>query len=246
MAFYEYNRSSPTFLKTEMSKLESVNFHFPLHFHSSFELLFVYEGEIEVTVDGVSYSPHAGELMLIAPDLAHSYRTKEYSKIGILIFNAGLLPEVCEETQAGVYRNPLIPDGTAYFARLKEVEGNLLLFRAELYRIAAAYTDNPPLRTTLRCGGSFVPVLSAYLEAHCTEEISEASVAKEMGYHPRYLSSLINKNFGVSFSRLLNEYRIKLACKRIRAREGNITEIYLAAGFESQSSFNRNFKAIMG
>ena len=67
-----------------------------------------------------------------------------------------------------------------------------------------------------------------------------------MGYHPRYLSSLIQKGFGASFSRLLNDYRIKAACSLLQEGKQSITDIYLSVGFESQSSFNRNFKAIMG
>lgn len=244
MAFYEYHRSNPAVLKTVVGS--SVDFSFPLHFHTSFELLYVGEGEIEVVVDKTTYHPQRGMLMLIPPDSAHSYFTREHSKIGLLIFNANVLPEICEEMRTGIYRDPVIADGEAIFHELKAAEGNVLLFRAALYRIAAAYAENPPLAAVPKGGDDFVPTFSAYMEKHCAEPLTEGTVAKALGYHPRYLSTLIRKGFGTSFCRVLNDYRVKEACVLLREGKRSVTEVYLTVGFESQSSFNRNFKAVMG
>ena len=244
MAFYETHRSSPAFLKTNVGY--NVNFNFPLHFHKSFELLYVWEGEIEVVVDRATYLPQKGSLMLIPPNSVHSYHTRQHSEIGILIFNTQFLPEIYEETQSGVYRDPVILDGEALFMYLKETEEDAFLFRAALYRIAAAYAKNKPLAALPDRGDDFAFAFSEYMEKHCTEQISEALVARDMGYHPRYLSTLIAKSFGASFCRVLNDYRVREACTLLLAGDKSITEVYLAVGFESQSTFNRNFKAIMG
>lgn len=244
MAFYEYHRSNPTFFRTAVGR--NTDFSFPLHFHTSFELLYVKEGEIEVVVDKTVYHPPKGALMLIPPDSAHSYFTREHSVIGILIFNANVLPELCTEMQAGVYRDPMIADGEALFCELKAAEGNVLLFRAALYRIAAAYAENPPIVAAPGGADNFVRSFSAYMEKHCTEPLSESSVARALGYHPRYLSTLVRKGFGTSFCHVLNDYRVKEACALLKAGEQSVTEVYMAAGFESQSSFHRNFKAVMG
>ncbi|MBQ8341873.1 MAG: helix-turn-helix domain-containing protein [Clostridia bacterium] len=243
MAFYETNRSGPSFLKTAVGR--NTDFRFPLHFHTSFELLYVQEGEIEVVVDKGVYHPRAGALVLIPPNSAHSYDTREHSVTNILIFTTGYLPEIYEETQSGVYRDPVITNGATLFSCLKEAEGDLFLLRAALYRIAAAYAKNQPLAAPAERGDDFAFIFSEYMEQHCTEPLSEKSVAKAMGYHPRYLSTLIAKSFGASFCRVLNEYRVREAC-RLLSGERSITEVYLAVGFESQSTFNRNFKAIMG
>ncbi len=244
MAFYETHRSSPAFLKTSVGR--NGNFNFPLHFHTSFELLYVWEGEIEVVVDRSTYVAPKGALVLILPNLAHSYCTRAHSETGILIFNKNYLPEICEEVQAGIRRDPMILDGKELFEELKRSEGEPFLFRAALYRIAAAYAKNKPLFTAPEREDGFAFAFSEYMEKHCTEQISEASVAKELGYHPRYLSALVNKSFGASFCRVLNDHRVRVACTLLLSGEKSITEIYLAVGFESQSTFNRNFKTIMG
>ena len=244
MAFYEYHRSNPTFLKTAMG--ESVDFQFPLHFHTSFELLYVREGEIEVVVDHTVYRPQKGAIVLIPPNSAHSYHTQQHSKIGIMIFHANVLSEIYEETRAGIYRDPVIVKGEALYEELKAAKDNVLLLRAALYRIAAAYAENEPLAEAPKHEDGFVQKFSAYMEAHCTESLTEETVARDMGYHPRYLSALIRKGFGASFCRVLNDYRIKEACALLREGEKSVTEVYLSVGFDSQCSFNRNFKAIMG
>jgi AraC-like DNA-binding protein len=67
-----------------------------------------------------------------------------------------------------------------------------------------------------------------------------------LGYNTRYLSHLINKEFGASFRDVLNECRIKEACRLLQNGKISVTEAYLEVGFDSQCTFNRNFKSIMG
>ena len=244
MAYFEATKSNPTFLKTLINK--RADFSFPLHFHTSFELLYVSQGEIEIVVGKTAYRVEAGQLVLIPPNSAHSYHTYNHSEISILVFNFNYLPEIYEETQTGVYRNPVISDGEELFSFLREAESDPLLFRAALYRIAASYSHNEPLDAVAKQSGDFAFKLSKYVEEHYNEPLSENSVAKVMGYHPRYLSALIQNNFGISFRNLLNEYRVKAAAELLRDSEQSVTDVYLAVGFDSQSSFNRNFKAIMG
>ena len=244
MAFYESEKSSPSFFKTKITT--QIDFSFPLHFHSSFELLYVREGKIEVTVDRKVYRPSAGTFVLIPPNAAHSYRSQEYSKISILIFNETYLTEIYEETKIGIYRDPVIPNSEELFYELKESENNLFLLKSVLYRIAAKYAENTVFSTVSLKDEGFVATFSEYLERHYSEQISEITAAKELGYHPRYLSYLIHKGFGTSFCRMLNDYRIRAACNLLQNTNHTVTEIYFAVGFESQSSFNRNFKSVMG
>lgn len=223
-----------------------MDFNFPLHFHTSFELLYVEEGAIEVTVDKSVYLTQGGSFVLIPPDATHSYHTPQHSRIGILILNTDLLPEIYEEMKMGIYRSPVIENGEALFQALTDAENNIMLFRATLYRIAAMYEENELLNAPAKIDDDFAFKLSTYIERHYTETLSGKSIAMAMGYHPRYLSTLIKKGFGTSFSRLLNDYRIKAACSLLREGKQNVTEIWTSTGFESQSAFHRNFKEIMG
>ena len=45
---------------------------------------------------------------------------------------------------------------------------------------------------------------------------SAKDLAKELKTNTRYLSAVVNSRFGMNYSRLLNEYRIKEMCIRDR------------------------------
>ena len=244
MAYYESQYSGAAFQKRRISY--SKNITFPLHLHESFEFLFVETGEVTLTVEGVRYHLTEGDHALVPPSAVHAYVTDSTSRVGIVIFNPGYLTELYEEHRSGILRHPVIRTGERYFDALREVEDEHYFFRSVLYRVAAAYAENEIVTPFPKRSGGFALALSEYLEAHSAEPISEESVARVMGYHPRYLSVLLRKNFGVSFRRLLSEYRVKEACRLLRMGEGSVTEVYLAVGFNSQTSFNRSFREIMG
>ena len=72
------------------------------------------------------------------------------------------------------------------------------------------------------------------------------AMAKELGYHYRYLSTVVNRCFGAGFSEVVNRYRVDLACRLLRQTDESITEIASRVGYDSQRNFNRSFKAVTG
>ena len=72
-------------------------------------------------------------------------------------------------------------------------------------------------------------------------------VAAALGLNRNYVSDCINSHTGDSFSQLVNRYRIEYAKTVLRSKpETKVTSLYMAAGFSSEQSFYRNFKAITG
>ncbi len=66
----------------------------------------------------------------------------------------------------------------------------------------------------------------------------------------RYVSQAINQEYGANFNQLLNEYRIKEACRRLNGKEGyrnmTIEGIAESVGFKSRTSFGALFKNTTG
>jgi len=246
MAFYETKNSASGFRYTLHMQNHNLTFH--AHLHNSFELLRVNSGRIRVRIEKKDYLLEANELILILPNLIHAYDSSECgSQTQFIIFSADYLPEIADKAITGELRHPILsPKSYEIFDDLLHHQQEHFLFRSDLYRIASFYEKNEFLPSSIQKDSDFSRWISDYLATHCTEQLDEKSVAKEIGYHPRYLSSLINRNFGVSFPSLLNEYRIRKAAKLLTHREASITEIYMESGFDSQCSFNRNFKRVMG
>ncbi len=80
-------------------------------------------------------------------------------------------------------------------------------------------------------------------------EYSAKDLARDLQTNTRYLSAVVNSRFGMNYSCLLNEYRIKeamhlLVDKRYAAR--NVEEISSMVGFANRQSFYAAFYKNVG
>ena len=74
---------------------------------------------------------------------------------------------------------------------------------------------------------------------------SAKDLAKDLKTNTRYLSAVINSRFGMNYSCLLNEYRIKDALHLLtdkRYAEKTIEEISAMVGFSNRQSFYAAFR----
>ncbi len=80
-------------------------------------------------------------------------------------------------------------------------------------------------------------------------DLNESKLAKLLGTNNTYLSSIINNRFGLSFTSLLNKYRIDEARKLLVSNEYahySIEGIACEVGFNSRSAFYQVFKQNTG
>ena len=78
---------------------------------------------------------------------------------------------------------------------------------------------------------------------------SSKDLAKQLKTNTRYLSAVVNSRFGMNFSCLLNEYRIKDALRLMGDKKNadkNIEEISAMVGFANRQSFYASFYRIVG
>ncbi|WP_299870060.1 AraC family transcriptional regulator [uncultured Hoeflea sp.] len=71
-------------------------------------------------------------------------------------------------------------------------------------------------------------------------------VARRLGVPSRLVSNAVNRCTGDNFSRYMNGFRIRHTQKLLRSTDLPVTEIMLEAGFVSKSSFNSEFRRIVG
>ena len=78
---------------------------------------------------------------------------------------------------------------------------------------------------------------------------SSKDLAKLLKTNTRYLSAVVNSRFGMNYSCLLNEYRIKDALRLLadkKNNEKNVEEISAMVGFANRQSFYAAFYRIVG
>jgi AraC-like DNA-binding protein len=78
-------------------------------------------------------------------------------------------------------------------------------------------------------------------------ELSLPLLARRLGTNTGHLSRAINEGLGLSFSDLINGLRARRVAAMIdEARNGDLLDLALEAGFSSKASFNRAFAATLG
>jgi len=82
----------------------------------------------------------------------------------------------------------------------------------------------------------------AYIEQHLNEELSLKEIADRFHFNPNYLSALIKKRTGLSYSSYLLSLRMQKACSLLSKTNDRIKDISLRVGFSDCSYFNRVFR----
>lgn len=237
--FYEYQRS----VETEYLRIRekgSEGFEFPLHLHKSFELVFVEKGAMTVNISGFEHTVQAGEMAIIFPGQLHAYSSPEQSRCRLCIFSADYLPDL----EPG--HTPIFAVEPGLMDRLYACRKNYFAAKSLLYSVAAHYVQGPLFEGVAQEQNALVCRVVQYIEEHYAESITLRQMAEQLGYNYRYLSGVVNRCFRTTFPRVVNRFRIDLACRLLKEGKSNITEIAGCCGFDSQRNFNRCFKEITG
>lgn len=86
-------------------------------------------------------------------------------------------------------------------------------------------------------------------ELFCAQDFSMNKMAEIIGSNAKYVSIVINKQYGKSFKSMLNEYRIQIASKRLTDpaySQYTIDAIAKSVGYSSINNFINVFKKVIG
>lgn len=84
------------------------------------------------------------------------------------------------------------------------------------------------------------------IEANYQEDFSLSALADQLHMNGMYLGQLFKKEFGISFSKYLNQYRIQRSKELLVTTNESISEISAKVGYQNQAYFYRIFKEIEG
>ena len=245
MIYYEPERANPT---NGIYHQRNKNLGCSRHLHDSFEWMYVYEGEVEITVDGKAFRVTAGQSILIFPNQIHSGRTLTHSRTYLCVFQNSLVGEFSRTAKVSAAQNPVfdIPD-PSLIDRLESADSSRYLLKSCLYEMIDLFE---------RGHGDYIPrnnkpvehveKILTFIANHYAEPITMQDAAKEIGYDYHYLSNLLQKSLRTTFRTLLNEYRISHAQYLLLTGHETVSSVAGECGYDSLCSFNRNFKEITG
>ena len=107
--------------------------------------------------------------------------------------------------------------------------------------IARRYRLEKPLATDVPVSGQIV----RYIQAH-SESVTLGEVSAQFSYHPNYISSLLRKEQGKSFSEIVLETRMDRAAVLLKGTTLSIEEISVMLGYNNTSNFYKAFREYYG
>ena len=234
----------------------SVPFDHPMHWHSFFEIEIVLSGSGECIINDVEYDMSKYNVFFMTPTDFHHVRVREPIEVINISFDEGMV----DDKYIGRLTSPvaekaysLAPDEYRRIVMAAELLKNEYEEDGESQHLLLQYVQNCILRHSStqtaaapsieHCRGAKKAII--YIETHFREDISLASVAAEIGYHPAYFSELFKRTTGETFMHYLTKLRI--ACARSMLSAGfSVSDACFVSGFGSLSGFSAIFKKICG
>jgi len=275
-------RMKPSFQKVASGPSSFVAFErsdpeFPFywHYHPEYELTLITDSQGQRLVgDGIAdYCP--GDLVLLGPDVSHSWRSGPVKSNAVKTHRAVVL----------LFRHDFLGE---HFFELKEMEGVARLLRRSLNGLAFGHTEtgrkvaeyvakipslSPAKRLTVLlsvlgdlAGESDARVLSTlkvkpicrsvdqrridaicvYLNEHFEEEIDFGEFAERFHMNQASLCRFFKRATGRTMTTYLTELRVGAAAQLLIDTDGSLLDICFRVGFGNYSNFNRQFKRIKG
>ncbi len=239
------------------------------HWHPEVELVYGIGGKTAVTVGDKSHVLKAGEMLLIAPRLLHSYRAITQSvEYEAAVFDMSLFrfrgahffdEEITKPLMRGELTFPgLIDESHECHKILRPVVSRF--FNEDRDSKAAAFADLVTLLSILSEKGFLTRVSSEdsegryddikrsirYMDDHFSQKITLAKLASIANMSPNYFCAYFKAKTGVSAFEQLNYIRIDKACDMLLDRDSSIVDIAESCGYENVGYFIRKFKEIRG
>lgn len=239
------------------------------HFHATYELYFLLEGERYYFIDNETYLVRAGDTVMIKPDRVHKTTQSgdaSHKRFLMQIDGAFIDPVLkaagfggIDEIYGAGFRILTLPGPLReeVLARVGRIRRELQLKRRD--HVAAIRLEAAGLLLSLRrCQGSGAPEASLltartvkhqkvheaarYLTEHPETGESLEELARRFYISKSYLSRIFKEVTGLSVNEFRSVSRIKRSQQMLLHSEMRITDIAGLVGFESLTYFERVFK----
>lgn len=266
----EFKRAYDSHIQEAHNKKELA---FP-HLHTLCEILYCYDGGLDVQIGTQWYSFMPGDLILIPANTVHSVHAvrSDHSRYAVVQFNPSFLanPKIPNEQKcmapfssdhltvqkripAAIVRNSEIPKLIEKI--LENRDGRRFakdLYAKEYYCALTTwileklgYCDEEAEIGNSQDILKIEPALR-YIEENYRHELSVAALADLCSYSYAYFSKLFLKTLLVSPSAYLSAVRITKSRDLLEKTDTQITDIASAVGFNDVSHFIRTFKKTVG
>ncbi|KHD36791.1 AraC family transcriptional regulator [Clostridium acetobutylicum] len=239
--------------------------NYPIHWHSSIEILYVLKGNFNVTIDSDKYELVENDIEIVNIDEAHSvYSDDEDNRMLIFHIDPAFFKKYFNDIENMFFYTNITDDNAQkgeeydilrkYLSRIicefvqrqedydKKIEDILIEL---LYNLINNFHYLTSEREELREKGEQLERyhrITKYIYNNYNDNITLQDIAKKEFLSTHYLSHEIKDTTGYSFTDLLNLTRVDEALKLLLDTDKTITEISQDVGFSHVRYLNKHFK----
>lgn len=223
--------------------------HCSPHFHNSVELVYVLDGALRATLNGVAHTVSAGTVLISSSYTIHGYETPESCRAIIVIIPMTEVPSVRQLLSTQAFSTCICPDDEAATLRtlmtLMAEHGDRqpLTMKGLCYAVLGLLIDRVGLVEVRQSSQTaFIRDVLDYLQQHHAEPLNVQRVADRFGYSRSRFSRIFSENLGCTLCEYINAVRCRHAAQLLREEDLPVSEVAMRVGFESLRTFYRTFK----
>lgn len=202
---------------------------------STYEIIYVVEGEVHIREGEASYDLVKGDLLVLAPNVEHGGTRVSHGRTSFY-----WLHYRCSSPESLNLPKRFAPDEVDTLRTLGEL--------MHLQQADPVLAELALARFLFECGkeaeygNKKVREIAAYIRANSRFPLSVAEIAERYGYSPDHLSRMFKKEFGYDAKTAVVKNRLEYIESRLLNSEYSIKEIAAQCGFEDENSFVKFFK----
>lgn len=245
------------------------------HQHAFFEIMYMLSGSCTNVVDSTSLLLEKGDFCIIPPQVVHSINVESDSVLlNILVrtstFTDAFMPLLRSSNILSDFFNEILYSNTYkkyllfhtrederildYILQIYQeqsdrgrhygeiMNGLMMAMFGKLLQIHDQDVEYPESYVEKY---DKIPKILAYVKKNC-RTVSLASCAEHFHFNSQYLSSLLKKHTGRTFSALLTEERMLLAGELLQKTDKPVKQIALETGYADEAYFMKVFKKYFG
>ncbi|GHT78096.1 AraC family transcriptional regulator [Spirochaetia bacterium] len=249
--------------------------NYPFHWHELLEIIYIVNGTISLSIEGRSYKPRQGDIVIINSGLIHGFydASPGFSCIimqsGLELFDQTLIDLRDRVFQKLVFGRKMFitadNDGDVH-RRLVELllsirkeffekeEGYRLAIKSKLYELALVFLREVPVKQPLpretakrNYNHQILERIFSYIHSsYSNPAITLEKAASAAAMSKFYFTRFFKEQTGQTFHAYLSKLRVSHAEEFLTDSDMSITDIAYLCGFASPKTFNRLFRTYAG
>lgn len=235
----------------------------PSHWHDHLEIIYVMEGELEITWDEKEYTLRPDEFFVINSNKIHGTRSAGMIKALLVQIPYAYLDDYIDDYAHVVFRECYEGEqGTQKYVRMKKClravsriyrkkekgyELNLMAKTNEfLYDLYTGYSHVESFGQKESAQIARLKDVLSYVNKSYSEPIPLKKAADIASLNQEYFCRMFKRCMGVTFLEYVNQVRIDHIHEELLATDDSVTDILERNGFSNYKVFSRMFKTQFG